>query len=71
MREINYRLSVKAAMKPGPANRQYVLKSDQVSNLVRGAVSQVPCKQAAHPARLAWTKSITYQYDYEKCSFQL
>ena len=53
MREINYRLSVKAAMKPGPANRQYVLKSDQVSNLVRGAVSQVPCKQAAHPARLA------------------
>ena len=29
-----------------------VLKSDRVSNLVGGAVEQVPCKQAAYPNRL-------------------
>ena len=28
------------------------LKSDQVSNLLGGAVQQVPCKQAAYPGRL-------------------
>ena len=46
-------------MKPGPADRQ-VLKSDRMSNLVGGAI--LPD---------LWTKSITYDFDYEKCSFQL